>query len=197
MKPSIANCILLLIVLLSLAAGRSNNSNAIDPGAIGKDSLSYTKTLTIHSDILNEDRTLHIALPENYYLHSEEITYPIFLLLVDQFFQVTAGVIKHLSSVERIPEFILVSLPDGPRTPKVFTNGSNFWRGNQTLGRGNEDLFTQHLKEELFPYLKENYRANDFRIVMGTSYSSIYPLHSFTKEPICLTLILLWPREIF
>ncbi len=148
-----------------------------------KDSLSIKRVVRMYSEALKKDRTLNIQLPENFYSNSKEITYPVLLLLENEFFQMTTGVVKHLSSVERMPESIVVSLVDGPVTPKIYTNGSNFWRGNKTLGSGTEEAFTQHLKKELFPYLKENFRANDFRIVMGSSYTSIYLLHTFTKEP--------------
>jgi tetratricopeptide (TPR) repeat protein len=77
-----------------------------------------------------------------------------------------------------------VSLVDEATNPTVYTNGSDFWPKEwKQIEGGNPDLFTHYLRKELFPYLKEKYRANDFRIIIGLSGGSIYTLHTFIKEP--------------
>jgi predicted alpha/beta superfamily hydrolase len=147
--------------------------------------LAYAQQHVIHSKVLNEDRKVNIFLPESFNEASEQHTYPILLLLEDEFFLMVSGVVKHLSSVERMPETIVVSLVDGPEVPKLYTNGSDFWPKDwkQLPFGGNTDPFTTHLKQELFPYLENNFRANDFKIIMGLSGTSIYTLHTFVKEP--------------
>jgi tetratricopeptide (TPR) repeat protein len=40
-----------------------------------------------------------------------------------------------------------------------------------------------HLKQELFPFLKRNFRASDYRVIIGVSTSAIFPLYSFTHAP--------------
>lgn len=71
------------------------------------------------------------------------------------------GVVKHLSSMERMPETIVVSLQDEVPVPKLFTNGSDFWPKDwvQLPFGENTDLMTRHLKEGLMPYLKSHFRA--------------------------------------
>ena len=146
--------------------------------------LVYAQQDIINSKILNEDRKVNISLPENFSESSDQHTYPVLLLLENEFFQTVSATVKHLSSVERMPETIVVSLVDEATTPTVYTNGSDFWPKDWTQLEGeNPEPFTKHLKEELFPYLKDKYRANDFNIVMGLSWSSIYVLHTFTKKP--------------
>lgn len=146
--------------------------------------LNYAQQVIVQSNILNEDRTINIFLPESFHNSSVKHTYPVLLLLENEFFHLVSGVVKHMSSVERMPETIVVSLTDGPHVPKLYTNGSDFWPKDwkQLPFGGNPDPFTAYLKNELFPYLKENYRANDFRMVLGLSGTSIYPLHAFAKE---------------
>lgn len=146
--------------------------------------LTFAHQDIFHSNLLNEDRRINIFLPDDFYKTSSQHTYPVLLLLEDEFFLMVSGVVKHLSSVERMPETIVVSLVDGPIVPKLYTNGSDFWPQNwKQLPFGKDpDLFTKHLKEELFPYLKSNFRANDFKIVMGLSATSIYAIHTFAKE---------------
>src|SRR5690606_1543441 len=99
-------------------------------------------------------------------------------------FLMVSGVVKHLSSVERIPEIIVVSLSGEVPVPELYTNGSDFWPKDwkQLPFGGDTDPFTAHLEQELLPYLKNNFRANDFNIIMGLSGTSMYTLHSFTKN---------------
>ncbi|MGN7514789.1 MAG: alpha/beta hydrolase-fold protein [Allomuricauda sp.] len=148
-------------------------------------SLIFAQQEVFHSEILKEDRTINVFLPESFHESSEKHTYPVLLLLEDEFFLMTSGVVKHLSSVERMPETIVVSLVDGPKIPKLYTNGSDFWPKDwKQLPFGeNPDPFTEHLKQELFPYLKKNFRANDFTMIMGLSGTAVYALHAFAKEP--------------
>lgn len=144
--------------------------------------LSYAQQDSIYSEVLNESRIIYIYLPESFHAASEDHRYPVLVLLEDEFFYIVSGVVKHLSSVERIPETIVVSILDMSYIPTVYTNESTFWPSEQ-LSDENPDLFTKHLKEELFPYLESNYRANDFRMIMGLSPTSIYTFHTFVREP--------------
>lgn len=145
-------------------------------------SLRSTYRDSLYSDALNENREINIYLPESVHEASDDHTYPVLVLLEDEFFHMVSGVVKHLSSVERMPETIVVSILDMSYIPKVYTNGSTFWR-TDVLSDENPDPFTKHLEAELFPFLKAKYRANDFRIIMGLSPTSLYTLHTFVKEP--------------
>ena len=147
--------------------------------------LTYAQQYVFHSKVLNEERKVNIFLPESFYEASTQHTYPVLLLLEDEFFLMVSGVVKHLSSVERMPETIVVGLVDGPHVPKFYTNGSDFWPKDwKQLPFGvNPDTFTAHLRQELMPYLTNNFRANDFHMIMGLSGTSMYVLHAFAKEP--------------
>lgn len=144
--------------------------------------LNFAEQYTIQSDLMGQKRSFNVALPESFHQSSEHHTYPVLLLLENEFFQVVSGVVRHLSSVERMPETLVVSLADEHVTPTVYTNGSNFWPMESLPGH-DPTVFTKHLRKELFPYLKDHFRANDFHMVMGVSYSSVYALHTFVKEP--------------
>ncbi len=144
--------------------------------------LTYARRDAIHSKILGERRSFNIHLPESFHTASADHTYPVLILLEDEFFFMVSGVVKHLSSVERMPETIVVSILDMSYMPTVYTNGSSFWPAER-LSDENPDLFTKHLEDELLPWLKAHYRANDFRMIMGLSPTSVYVLHTFVKEP--------------
>src|SRR5690606_37790003 len=144
--------------------------------------LSFAHRDTFHSTILGEKREFNIHLPESFHKASEEHTYPVLVLLEDEFFYMVSGVVKHLSAVERMPEAIVVSILDMSYMPAVYTNGSTFWPTEQ-LSDEDPEPFSRHLKEELFPYLEEKYRANNFRMVMGLSPTTLYAFHTLVKEP--------------
>lgn len=170
---------LLLINTVALAQRDSIQTELVEK----RIPLTFAYQEIIHSKILNQDKKINICLPENFYEVSSQHTYPVLLLLENEFFQMVSGVVKHLSSVERMPETIVVSITDEPSTPTVYTNGSDFWPKDWKQIEGkNPDPFTKYLREELFPYLKNNYRANDFKMIMGLSGTSIYALHTFVKE---------------
>ena len=176
----------LVLLLINFGVLSSQNEGEVKKVQFTESNpLTYARQIVIQSAILNEIRTVNVFLPESFNRSSAQRTYPVLLLLEDEFFLMTCGVIKHLSAVERIPETIVVSLVDDPYIPKLYTNGSDFWpkEWKQLPFGGDPDPFTRHLEQELFPYLKANYRANNFRMIMGLSGTSIYTLHAFTKEP--------------
>jgi hypothetical protein len=100
-----------------------------------------------------------------------------------KFFHALTGIVKHLSELERMPKSIVVSLND-THAPEIFIN--DMWV-NMNRDRfeqyGQPELYIRHLKEELFPFLKEKYRANDYRTIIGVSGSSLFPLSSFVQHP--------------
>lgn len=148
-------------------------------------SLANFQRLTFQSGILGQARQMNISLPDNFEVSSPEHTYPVLFLLEDEFFVMVSGVVKHLSSMERMPETIVVSLQDDVPVPELFTNGSDFWpRDWVQLPFGeNTDLMTRHLEEELMPYLKAHFRANGFNMVMGLSGTAMYALHTYFNTP--------------
>lgn len=174
-----------IILMIALFYGVNTIQAQHTQSRVTLKSMVFAQQEVFHSEILEEDRTINVFLPESFHESSEKHTYPVLLLLEDEFFLMTSGVVKHLSSVERMPETIVVSLVDGPKIPKLYTNGSDFWPKDwKQLPFGeNPDPFTAHLKHELFPYLKKNFRANDFNMVMGLSGTAVYALHAFAKEP--------------
>jgi len=143
---------------------------------------------TINSKILKQNVGLNIYLPETYDNDCPLHTYPLIVLLEDEFFYQITGVVKHLSSVSSMPEAIVVSFPNDFEkfyAPKVYTNNSEFWPKSwkQMPFDGNPDVFSKFLKDELFSYLSKQYRTADYRMIVGTSATSTFPLHTFSKMP--------------
>jgi len=164
----------LLFLTTSQLIARQSNSSAI----------GFGEKHLVPSNILGGDQEVNVSIPESFHEASNHHTYPLILLLEDEFFHVVSGVVKHLASVNRIPEAIVVSLKEGPVIPKLYTNNSDFWPVDwkQIPFGKSPDNFVHFLEQELFPYFEKHFRANDFRIVIGTSGSAMFALHTFTKE---------------
>lgn len=181
MKRSYALSLLFLIIIsvgaLQAQSGLKVRSNT--PKEFGQH-------IKMHSSILGEDRTMNILLPESFYEASEDHVYPVLFIdgaHGDQFFSTVGGMVRHLSSVSRMPETIVISFHNSKTyAPNVYTNG--MWSARDKLEfNADPDKFAAYLEKELFPYLKENFRATDYRMIMGVSGSSLFSLHTFAKIP--------------
>ncbi len=150
--------------------------------------IAFVEQHTLKSKILEQNVAFDVYLPETYNETSTLHTYPVILLLENEFFYQITGVVKHLSSVSSMPEAIVIGFPKGFEkfyAPKVYTNNSEFWPKSwkQMPFDGAPDVYTKFLKEELFTYLASHYRTANYRMVIGTSPTSTFPLHAFCKTP--------------
>lgn len=139
----------------------------------------------LYSDVLEEDRRLKISLPDSYYLDSADHYYPVVFVFEDNFFQIVSAQVRHLGSMNRMPESIVVGISEGPWVPKVYSNGSSFWESfpKQLPFGGITSPFAEHIERELIPYLEKTYRATDYRIAVGFSSTSLFVFDSLFNYP--------------
>ncbi|MEM1182199.1 MAG: alpha/beta hydrolase-fold protein [Acidobacteriota bacterium] len=134
------------------------------------------------SRVLNHDVTMKLHVPESFAISSKEHTYPVLFVHGahgEQFFETVVGIVKHLASRERMPEVLVVSLNDIGEIPEVTTHG--MWGREKIGGSGDASAHLRHLREEVFPYLEQNYRANHYRMIVGVSGSSLFPVFALTE----------------
>jgi len=144
----------------------------------------------LKSKILNETRIIDVSLPEQYHASSYKKTYPVILVLDGQFmFDSVTGVVRHLSSVDRMPESIIIGMPNpkGKRShysPNLYINGSLNWgeEGKVDFGDKPEHLI-EFFKQELFPFIHSTFRAANFKTLVGLSPTSAFTLHTVWKAP--------------
>lgn len=152
---------------------------------VTKEALSYAQELQIESNILGKTTSINVHLPGNFYDVSPDHTYPVVFAVGahgEEFFLTLSGIVKHMSELDRMPESIVVSLNDGGYIPEVLTNG--MWSSRETIGPyGEPAKYIEFLKKELFPFLQTEFRANDFRMIIGVSGSALFPLYSLTHHP--------------
>ena len=137
-----------------------------------------TKEL-LHSQVLNEDRNVYISLPEGYSQNTGK--YPVLYMLYSEasHFHFNAGVVTELSRMQLIPNMavVAVDLGDGKRdlTP---TPSPDY--GPTSGGAAN---FLKFLKDELIPFVDENYRTNSERLYWSHSIGGLFGLYALLKEP--------------
>lgn len=177
---------LLFLILINPAFLSAQSDSGAGITTLSSTPREFGQRIAFRSEILDETRTMNILIPESFYEASEDHVYPVLFIdgsHGDQFFSTVGGMVRHLSSVSRMPETIVISFHNSRSyAPNVYTNG--MWSARDKLEfNADPDKFAEHLEKELFPYLKENFRATDYRMIMGVSGSSVFSLHTFARIP--------------
>lgn len=123
-----------------------------------------------HSELLGEDATIRVALPESY-PHSADFEYPLLLILDGSTqFNHIAGNVEFMSTFAEIPDMIVVGVSANSRLLN-FTHTEI----EQFAGRsGGAPRYTKFLLTELLPQLREDYRIAPYTTVTGHSLSGLY-----------------------
>jgi predicted alpha/beta superfamily hydrolase len=128
------------------------------------------ETFVVPSAIMREDRRVMISLPESYGRTSAG--YPVLFLLDGSSHIVHGGaLVRYLATARnRIPEMIVVALPNTNRNRDM------------TPGPGAVQ-FQQYLAEELIPWVEQKYRTVPERVVFGHSLSASFVIHTLLNRP--------------
>jgi predicted alpha/beta superfamily hydrolase len=163
----------LLFSLLSLSAQPKNDTAA--------KAIEIGKTYQIHSDILEEDRPLHIYLPKGY--EEGEKAYPVIYLLDGggNFHHTTASV-NFLANQGRIPEMIVVGIPNTGHRTRDLTPPTTA-RKDEFPTAGGADNMLRFITGEVMPHLTENYRATDYKLLIGHSFGGLFAAHTLLHHP--------------
>ena len=117
-----------------------------------------------------------------------------------------SGVLKQLSVNGKMPEAILVSIPNTDRNRDLTpTHTEVDFQGNEqaflkTTGGG--DNFIKFIKTELAPVIEENYTSSKYRIFIGHSLGGLMVTHALLEDSdffnsfIAIDPSLWWDNEI-
>jgi predicted alpha/beta superfamily hydrolase len=139
--------------------------------------IAFGKYRIIHSDILKEERTLLVSLP-NDYEHST-LSYPVlYLLYGDQikgYFAEAVNIVDRLSNAGDIPPFIIVGVANIDRYRDCLPLQSNGKPG----GAGK---FLKFFEDELIPFIQANYRTKQFNLLAGPQAGAAFGLYSMIEN---------------
>ncbi|QHI36557.1 Ferri-bacillibactin esterase BesA [Kordia antarctica] len=152
-----------ILVILFLTTTQAQQEIVSEPVTVEIGSLHK-----IQSSILNEERNLLIHLPNDY--KNSEKKYPvIYVLDGDNHFQHTSNASTLLAENERMPESIIVAIPNNQGTR------------NRDLAR-ERDKFKQYIKDEVIPFVEKNYRTTNHKTIFGHSMAGAFVLNYLATE---------------
>ncbi|MFT7096897.1 MAG: putative alpha/beta superfamily hydrolase [Glaciecola sp.] len=140
-----------------------------------------SKADSLPSKILDEQRDLLVRLPNNYHQNTA-LSYPVLYLLDGQRnFNHTAGTLDFLNQDGKAQEMIIIAIKNTHRardyTP-TYDENYNRWGIS-----GGADNFLDFIEKELIPYVNNNYRTNNLRILSGHSLGGLLAVYALQSRP--------------
>jgi len=156
----------LLVLFCSVTA------HADEPVVIGR-------TATMHSAVLDENRTFHVFLPRSYDWAKDRRYAVLYLLDGETHAHHTAASVEFLGTQGEIPEMIVVAIDSTVRIRDFTqTDWPEAW-----VGGGGAVNFKRFLATELIPRIEAEYRTNGVRVLDGHSASGQFALYVLTEDP--------------
>lgn len=136
---------------------------------------------SIQSEILKETRKILIHLPDGY--NDSNKRYPVLYRLDGD----TELLLETISTVNRLtysdeitPEMIIVAIENTQRFRDMWPTNTKY---NPEPDIAGAKYFLAFIEKELIPYIKNNYRTNQERILCGQSLSGIFTNYAFLSKP--------------
>jgi predicted alpha/beta superfamily hydrolase len=172
-----------LILVFCFYAFQTNAQEAV----ITKSPLTIGESVSIHSKILDEDRTLNIYLPHGYSADSTK-TYPVIYLLdgsIDEDFIHISGLVQFgsFSWINMIPETIVVGISNIDRK-RDFTYPTTIEQDKKDFPTtGESEAFINFIEKELQPFVNSNYNVNSTETIIGQSLGGLLATEILYKKP--------------
>jgi predicted alpha/beta superfamily hydrolase len=200
-KNLVTTLILFLLIVFCVQHGSGVSQKS------EKDIILGTK-IVLRSEVLDEDRTIQIRMPKDYGRSNQK--YPVLYLLDSEFFfYQAASAVEFLSECGYIrnkpmPQAILVGVVNVDRNRDYTPTYAP-----RQLGRlyfptsGKAGPFLEFLKTELFPFIEENYRTQNYRILAGWSLGGLLTVHTYLNFPdlfsayLAISPSLWWDEDLY
>jgi predicted alpha/beta superfamily hydrolase len=165
------------------------------------DAITIGTRRVVKSQVLKEDRTVYVQLPESYAKSSGYHRYPV-LYVRDggKFFQSFAGAVQHLSAdaTPHVPEMIVVAIPETDRVrDSSSTRSLQGFTGKPDEGfasSGGGDNFLRFLEQELVPYIDKEFSTSTYRVYCGYSFTGLSVIDAFLdKDPLFDAFLMIDP----
>jgi predicted alpha/beta superfamily hydrolase len=139
---------------------------------------------SIYSNILQEERSLKVILPDTYKPGSSEKYEVIYLTDGEWVAELFPFIYKFAKGENYVPPAIIVALPN------TYINNAN-QRDRDFLPvhvespaiSGGGDKFISFLKDELIPYIDKTYPTNGTNSLYGHSYGGLFVMYALLTEP--------------
>lgn len=144
--------------------------------------LTIGEIRTLKSEILNEERTLNIYLPQNFV---KTKTYPIIYLLdgsINEDFIHVSGLVQFFNLMYAMPETIIIGIANVDRKKDFtfHTDLKDLQKDYPTTGHS--DKFIGFLEKELKPYIESQFKTTD-TYIFGQSLGGLLATEILLKKP--------------
>ncbi|MEO5909775.1 MAG: alpha/beta hydrolase-fold protein [Pelobium sp.] len=172
-------------VVLLLIVSKANAQN------IEAYKYQQSDILTIHSNVLNEDRKIYIHCPKSDSTDLNQQFPVLYLMDGDNHFELLAQYADYLSrsDVGAIPKMIIVGIPNTDRrrdlTPTVSTTDYSGKPDSSNLMKpsgGNGD-FLKFINTELIPVINKSYKTKPYKIFAGHSFGALSSINCLLLYP--------------
>lgn len=145
------------------------------------------ESVTFHSDVLHEDRTINVYLPLSY-SKEDGSKYPVVYLLdgsADEDFIHISGLVQFgsFSWIQMIPESIVIGIANTDRKRDFTFPSNNEQDQTESPSAGGSAKFVEMIEEELQPLITRRYRANDTSTLVGQSLGGLLATEILLKKP--------------
>ncbi|VAV82643.1 Putative esterase [hydrothermal vent metagenome] len=149
--------------------------------------LSIGDKIKFQSEILNENRSLNIYLP-NGYLKDSLKSYPVIYLLdgsIDEDFIHISGLVQFgsFSWINMIPESIVVGISNIDRKRDFTYPTTNIKDKKDFPTTGKSEDFINFIEKELQPFIKNNYKTSSVNTLIGQSLGGLLATEILFKKP--------------
>ena len=147
--------------------------------------LNTGERVKLTSVYLNEEREIHILLPESY-ANNIAATYPvIYLMDGDYILHGVSGMLDFMANkAQLIPDVILVAIADkGTDRYRQYMTPTGLTAPLKKEDAGKAEQFLTFLTEEVKPYINSNYRAADNAILVGHSMGGLFVFNGLLESP--------------
>ncbi|MBD0325483.1 MAG: alpha/beta hydrolase, partial [Pyrinomonadaceae bacterium] len=141
--------------------------------------------LTVKSAVLGEERAILVRTPPGYERDGQR--YPVLYMTDgDAHMLHTTGTVSFLARNNRMPEMIVVGIPNTDRTRDLSPTHVAQAPGNPNARfptSGGADKFLKFIETELIPHIESKYRTQPFRALAGHSLGGLFALHAMISRP--------------
>lgn len=140
-------------------------------------SIIIGEQFTLHSNILNEDRTILVSVPVGY--DDANTNYPVLYLLDGELnIRHVVGSAELLTRTGHIPPIIIVGIKSVDRIRDMTISHV----ASQSEHSGGGDKLLKFISDELIPHIDSNYRTHPFRILEGHSFGGLLSGYSLIEK---------------
>lgn len=140
--------------------------------------ISLATEIQLQSEVLGDQRTIQVALPEDYD-QGGDARYPVLYMLDGmQNLRHVAGSAEVLARTGQIPPLIIVGIETDNRmrdyTPSAV---------DEVPYSGGGPTFLEFITNEVIPHVEANYRTHPFRILEGHSLGGLFTADALMRQP--------------